>query len=60
MFSQIVYFAHAHPEKLPSVIKRYQDEVVRVYNVMEGVFKKSEKDWLVGDKISLADLAFIM
>lgn len=46
-----------HHEKLPSAQKRYQDEVRRVLGVLEGVLTRDE--WLVGEKISVADLAFV-
>lgn len=55
----IYYFRKLHPEKLPSAIKRYQDEVVRMYGTLESVLKTGQ-EWLVGEKVTLADLSFIM
>lgn len=45
-----------HAEKLPSAIERYQNEVRRIHGVLEGWLQ--DRDWLVGDKITYADLAF--
>lgn len=46
-----------HPEKLPSAIERYQREALRVFGVLDGVLKSRE--WLVGNKLTIADLAFV-
>ena len=44
-------------EKIPSALERYQKEVLRVLGVLDSVLSK--KQWLVGDKCSVADLSFI-
>ncbi|KAI0837134.1 glutathione S-transferase [Hypoxylon sp. FL0890] len=46
-----------HPEKLPSAIERYQNEIRRVTGVVEGHL--GERQWLVGDKMTCADLAWV-
>ena len=46
-----------HPEKIPSAVERYQKEIVRVFGVLDSVLAK--QPWLVGDKCSVADLAFV-
>jgi hypothetical protein len=46
-----------HPEKVPSVIERYQKEMLRVLGVLESVLSK--QPWLVGDKMTVADLSFV-
>ena len=46
-----------HPEKIPSAIERYQKEILRVLGVLESVLSKQE--WLVGGKLTIADLSFI-
>ncbi|KAI8996236.1 glutathione S-transferase [Trametes punicea] len=46
-----------HPEKLPSAIERFQKEILRVFSVLDSVLSKRE--WLVGDKCTVADLSFI-
>lgn len=46
-----------HPEKLPSAIERYSNEVKRVLGVLEQSLQG--KQWLVGNKCTYADLAFV-
>jgi glutathione S-transferase len=45
-----------HPEKVPTAIERYNGEVKRVLGVLNGALEG--KQWLVGDKMTFADLAF--
>ena len=56
-FGQATWFKNFHPEKLPSVIDRYEKEIRRVTMVLDRHL--SDKQWLVGDKCSYADLAFV-
>ena len=56
-FGQVGWFLFFASEKIPSVIERYQKEIIRVLGVLESVL--SQKQWLVGDKCSVADLSFI-
>lgn len=56
-FGQAVWFTAFHAEKLPSVIARYVDEVVRVSGVLNRALK--DKKWLVGDRLSYADVSFV-
>ncbi|RYP73000.1 hypothetical protein DL771_003868 [Monosporascus sp. 5C6A] len=56
-YGQAVWFTRYHPEKLPSAVKRYVDEIHRVTGVLEKALEKG--DWLVGDKCTYADLSFI-
>lgn len=58
-FGQAAWFIHFHSEKLPSAIDRYVNEIHRVVGVLEDILEKSGKEYLVGDKASYADLAFI-
>ena len=59
-FGQAVWFMRIHSEKLPSAIERYQKETVRVLTVLDGVLAKPENGgWLVGGKLTAADLSFI-
>ncbi|EIW59526.1 uncharacterized protein TRAVEDRAFT_46833 [Trametes versicolor FP-101664 SS1] len=48
----------SHPENLPSVIERYQKEMLRILGVLESVLSKQE--WLVGGRCTVADLSFIV
>ena len=47
-----------HAEKIPSAIERYKAETLRVLEVLESVLSKQE--WLVGNKLTIADLSFVM
>ncbi|KZO98631.1 thioredoxin-like protein, partial [Calocera viscosa TUFC12733] len=58
-FGQAAWFAHFHPEKIPSAIERYTNEIKRVFGVLDGVLKEREWCRLVGDKMTIADIAFI-
>ncbi|KAI0550105.1 glutathione S-transferase [Xylaria curta] len=57
-FGQLGWFTNHHTEKLPSAIERYTNEVKRVIGVIDGHLAKNG-DYLVGDKVSYADLMFI-
>ena len=66
-YGQAAWFERFHPEKLPSARERYVKEINRVTGVLEEWLAKQEKEhgagsdgpWLVGNKFSYADLAFI-
>ncbi|KAK3303771.1 glutathione S-transferase [Chaetomium strumarium] len=60
-FGQAGWFRHLHPEKVPSAIDRYDNEIRRVLGVLEKVLaeKPTAKQWLVGDKMTFADMAFM-
>jgi len=55
-FGQISWFKLRHPEKIPSALERYQKEATRVASVLDGVLSKQK--YLVGDKLSVADISF--
>jgi glutathione S-transferase len=52
-----VWFSHMHLNKLPSVISRYRNEVRRVLGVLNTAL--AGKRYLVGDKVTIADLSFV-
>ncbi|KPI37600.1 Glutathione S-transferase 2 [Cyphellophora attinorum] len=56
-FGQATWFQVFHPEKLPSAIERYQNEIARVNWVLDTYLQDHE--YLVGDKVTVADLAFV-
>ncbi|KAI0771071.1 glutathione S-transferase C-terminal-like protein [Trametes elegans] len=56
-FGQAVWFLRYHPERVPSAVERYQKEILRVFGVLDSVLSKQE--WLVGGKLTVADLSFI-
>ncbi|XXH05699.1 hypothetical protein Hte_012134 [Hypoxylon texense] len=56
-FGVASWFNVLHPEKVPSAIERYNDQLKRVLGVLDGWLEG--KQWLVGDKMTYADLAFM-
>ncbi|KAK0515202.1 hypothetical protein JMJ35_002581 [Cladonia borealis] len=57
-FGQCAWFTLFHPEKLESAQTRYANELKRIVGVLDRTLKGQE--WLVGDKSTYADLAFVM
>jgi len=57
MQGQANHFARYAPEKIQYGIDRYQNETKRLYGVLEKQLEKSESGYLVGDRITIADLA---
>ncbi|KAI1496200.1 glutathione S-transferase [Biscogniauxia marginata] len=51
------WFLHLHSEKVPSAIERYTNQVTRVLGVLNGYLEG--RKWLVGDKMTYADMAFV-
>ncbi|KAF3483018.1 glutathione transferase [Arthroderma uncinatum] len=66
-YGQYFWFVGSHPEKVPSAIDRYYNEINRVVTVLEkwlaggedGGDGKGPRNYLVGDKCTFADLAFL-
>lgn len=60
-YGQCGWFQHLHAEKIPSAIERYSIEVKRILGVLEGILaaKPSTCQWLVGNKMTFADMAFV-
>ncbi|BGP20083.1 hypothetical protein JCM10213_002667 [Rhodosporidiobolus nylandii] len=56
-FGQAAHFLMFAPEDVPYAKERYTKEVSRVLGVLESVLSKQE--WLVGGKLTIADLSFI-
>lgn len=52
-----MWFQRYHSEKIPSAIERYNNEIKRVFGVLDGVLSKQK--YLVGDKVTIADLSFV-
>ncbi|KAI0191308.1 glutathione S-transferase [Astrocystis sublimbata] len=62
-FGQAVWFTRYHPEQLPSARERYIKEILRVTGVVEGHLAKQDAakgPWLVGDRVTYADIAWFM
>lgn len=59
-FGQRAWFILYHPEKnLTSCLDRYGNEIRRVLGVIDAHLKKTGSEYLVGDKCTYADLAFV-
>lgn len=56
MQGQANHFRVYAPEKVPYGIKRYTDETLRLYGVLEAKLKKTGTGYLVGDKLTIADI----
>ncbi|CAF9941178.1 MAG: glutathione S- transferase, nitrogen catabolite repression regulator [Alectoria fallacina] len=56
-FGQAAWFNNFHPEKVQSAKDRYVNEIKRVTTVLDTILK--DKDYLVGDKCTYADLSFV-
>jgi len=59
-FGQKAWFTFFHQEKgITSAIERYGNEIKRVTSVLDNHLKTQGTGWLVGDKCTYADLAFV-
>ncbi|KHN97233.1 glutathione-s-transferase theta, gst [Metarhizium album ARSEF 1941] len=58
-FGQLIWFSRYHPEKIQSAVDRYASEVRRVTGVIDAHLKKHKTAYLVGDKVTYADLMFV-
>jgi glutathione S-transferase len=56
-YGQAVWFIKNSNGEPKEVVERYQNETRRVICVLESVLSKQE--WLVGDKLSVADICFL-
>ncbi|KAF2149135.1 putative glutathione S-transferase [Myriangium duriaei CBS 260.36] len=56
-FGQSVWFTVYHPEKVPSAVDRYINEIRRVSGVLDKVLEG--KEYLVGGKYSYVDASFL-
>ncbi|KAJ9142604.1 Disulfide-bond oxidoreductase YfcG [Pleurostoma richardsiae] len=57
MQGQANHFYRYAPEKIQYGINRYQNETRRLYRVMETQLEKSKSGYLVGDRLTIADIA---
>ena len=67
-YGQAYWFKKYHDEKVPSAVERYVNEAKRVTGVLDKWLSKQKEangenlgdgPWLVGNKLSYADIAFI-
>ncbi|KAH9909579.1 glutathione S-transferase GstA [Xylariomycetidae sp. FL2044] len=57
MQGQLNHFNRYAPEKIPYGINRYKNETKRLYRVLENALKSSSSGFLVGDRLTIADIA---
>ncbi|KAF4465055.1 glutathione-s-transferase theta gst [Fusarium albosuccineum] len=58
-FGQKRWFEVMHPERIPSAVERFSDEIKRVTGVIDSHLEKQGTDYLVGNQVTYADLMFI-
>lgn len=58
-FGQKAWFTRFHKEDVPSAKERYANEIRRVWSVVEKHLSKTGQQYLVGDKCTYVDLAFV-
>ncbi|KAH9221351.1 glutathione S-transferase [Leptodontidium sp. 2 PMI_412] len=58
-FRQRVWFMKFHPEKIESAQKRYIDHIKLVWAVIDKHLTATGSQYLIGDKCTAADLAFL-
>lgn len=56
-YGQWAWFKSFHPEKVESAIQRYEEQTFRVVGVLDSILQ--DQEYLVGNKASYADIAFI-
>ncbi|PSS00743.1 glutathione S-transferase [Coniella lustricola] len=57
MQGQANHFTRYAPEKIPYGVSRYQNETRRLYRVLDTALAKSESGFLVGDRVTIADIS---
>lgn len=57
MQGQANHFTRYAPEKIEYGMKRYQNETRRLYRVMDTTLAKSKSGFLVGDRVTVADMS---
>ncbi|KAF2206610.1 hypothetical protein CERZMDRAFT_14479, partial [Cercospora zeae-maydis SCOH1-5] len=58
-FSLKAWFSNQHNQKVPTVVDRFADDVLRIVSILEHYLKEGKSDYLVGDKCTYADLVFV-
>jgi glutathione S-transferase len=57
MQGQASHFIRYAPESIPYSKSRYQNETRRLYGVLEKHLKEGKREWIVGDKFTIVDIA---
>lgn len=55
----MAWFYKFHSEQVQSAKDRYRDQTLRVLHVINMHLEKSGQEYLVGNKVTYADLAFV-
>lgn len=58
--SQRGWFLFKHAERVQSVLDRYEETIKRTIRVIDDHLKKTGKSYLTGDKVTAADLVFVV
>lgn len=58
-FGQLGWFMFWHPERVPSAIERYVNEIKRVTGVIDAHLTKTGTPYLVGDRVTYADIMMV-
>ncbi|KAH7138752.1 glutathione S-transferase [Dendryphion nanum] len=59
-YSQNAWFLYKHPERVQSALDRYEWTVKRTIGVLDDHLKRTGKSYLAGDRLTFADLAYII
>lgn len=58
-WGQKAWFDFYHPEKVPSAVERYSNEIRRTIQVIDKHLADHGTGYLVGDRVTYADLMFL-
>lgn len=59
-YSQHVWFSYKHPEHVQSALDRYEGTIKRTIRMLDEYLKDTGKSYLTGDRVSFADLVFVV
>ncbi|KAH6959513.1 glutathione S-transferase [Fusarium avenaceum] len=59
-YSQYAWFLYKHPELVQSALDRYEWTIKRTIGMLDEYLKKTGQNYLAGDRVSFADLVFVV
>ncbi|KAJ6142978.1 glutathione S-transferase [Penicillium samsonianum] len=59
-YSQQAWFLYKHPEHVQSALDRYEWTIKRTIQILDEHLKNTGKSYLTGDKVTFADLVFVV
>jgi len=59
-YSQHAWYLYKHAEHVQSALDRYEWTIKRTIQMLDEYFKKTGKSFLTGDKVTFADLVFVV